>query len=71
MMDLSTITFHDRFLDRSILDRTTIDIDLAIFTRSEGQSAIANYSIDGDIIMVMTDGMKLVIPVFFEYLQNS
>jgi hypothetical protein len=71
MMDLSTISVHDRFLESSILDGTSIDIEFAVFIWSECECTIADDTIDDEIIMLMRDSMKLWSSFFFEDLSYS
>ena len=71
MMNLPIISIHNRFLDSSILDRTAIDVDFAVFIRSEGQGTITNDSINGEIGLIKTDWAKLLCSIFFENLDYS
>lgn len=71
MMYLSTISVHDRFLECSVLDRTSVDIEFAIFIRPEGECAIADDTIDDEIVMFMSDGVELWSSFFFEDLSYS
>lgn len=71
MSDLSMIAIHDRFLQCSVLDRTAIDIDFAVFVWSEGECSIADDTIDDDIVVVVIDAIELMWSIFFESLEDS